>query len=136
MSRKRYIGSLIKWNLCILIIKNADNTIQLNSFQSLLRELQTTVTHQNDTVLQYLPHINALLERTVSVCKAAETTTNAPTQPLEKQENIHPGQTKELQWRFKKTAKSPGRKKSGLILRYRHRYNISQCKLEGGSSGA
>jgi hypothetical protein len=101
-----------------IILNNVDSTIQLNSFQSLLRELQTTVTHQNDTVLQYLPHINALLERAVSVCKAAETATNAPTQSLEKQETIHPGQTKELQWRFKQTAKCPGRKKSGLILRY------------------
>lgn len=107
---------------CIFIINNADNTIQLNSFQSLLRELQMTVTHQNDSVLQYLPHINALLERAVSVCKAAETTTSAPTQPLEKQENIHPGQTKELQWHFKQTAKTPGRKKSGLVLRYRHKH--------------
>ena len=99
------------------IFDNADSTIQLNSFQSLLRELQTTVTPQNDTVLQYLPHINALLERAVSVCKAAATTTNATIQPLGKQKTIHPGQTKELQWCFKQTAKSPGRKRSGLVLR-------------------
>lgn len=101
---------------------NADSTIQLNSFHSLVRELQTTVTPHNDTVLQYLPHINALLERAVSVCKAAATT-NTTTQPLEKQETIHPGQTKELQWRFKQTAKSPGRKRSGLILRYADTHN-------------
>ena len=86
-------------------------------FQSHLRDLQTAVTHQNDTVLQYLPHINALLERAVSVCRAAETTTTTTTQPLEKQETIYPGQTKELQWHFKQTAKSPGRKRRGLVLR-------------------
>ena len=103
--------------MSICTFDNVDSTIQLKSFQSLLREFQTTVTPQNDTVLQYLPHINELLERAVSVCKAAATTTNATIQPLEKQETIHPGQTKELQWRFKQTAKSPGRKRSGLVLR-------------------
>ena len=96
---------------CILHI---DGTLQLNSFQSHLRELQNRVTHQNATVIPYLPHINALLER---VCKAAETTSNVAIQPLEKQENILPGKTNELQWRFRKTAKSPGRKKTGLVLR-------------------
>ena len=98
------------------MLYNTDNTIQLASFQHLLRELQFKVTLQSDAVLPYLPHINALLQRAVSVCIAAENTTNATTQLLEKQETIHPGQTKELQWRFKQTAKSPGR--SGLVLRY------------------
>ena len=97
------------------IFDNVDGTVQLNSFQSLSREIQTTVTPQNDTVLQFLPHINALLERAVSVCKAAATTTNATIQPLEKQETIHPGQTGELQWCFKQRAKSPGKKRVGLF---------------------
>ena len=79
--------------------------------------IQTTVTPQNDTDLQYLPHINVLLKRSVSVCKAAATTTNATIQPLEKQVTIHPGQAKELQWRFKQTARSPGKKRSGLVFR-------------------
>ena len=67
-------------------------------------------------MLQVLPHVNALLERAVSVFKAT-TTTNTTPQPLEKRETIYPGQTNALQWHFKQTAKPPGRKKSGLVLK-------------------
>ena len=48
-------------------------------------------------MLQVLPHVNALLERAVSVFKAT-TTTNTTPQPLEKRETIYPGQTNALQW--------------------------------------
>ena len=65
---------------------------------------------------EFLPHVNALLERAVSVCKATITTNTTP-RPLEKRETIHPGQTNALQWHFKQTAKTPGRKKSGLVLK-------------------
>ena len=97
-----------------------DNTVQLNCFYSLTSELQTRIIHNNTAVLQFLPHINALLERAVSVCRAAEDpeSTTSDTQPLVKKDNIAPGETKELQWRFRRTTKPPGRKKSGLVLRY------------------
>ena len=84
----------------------------------MLRNLQAKVTPQNDALMQYLPHINALLERAVTLCKAAETSTPVAIQTLKKQDNIPPGKTNDLQWRFKKTAKSPGRKRTGLVLRY------------------
>lgn len=97
----------------------SDFTLQLNSFQSLIGELQSSVTYENAPVLDFLPHINALLERAVSVCKAAKITErNDGGQPLIKKEVIAPGEMKELQWRFKATAKPPGRKKGGLVLRY------------------
>ena len=70
-------------------------------------------------MLQVLPHVNALLERAVSVFKAT-TTTNTTPQPLEKRETIYPGQTNALQClHFKQTAKQfiHGRKKSGLVLK-------------------
>lgn len=85
----------------------------------LTSDLQARVTHENTPVLQYLPHINALLERALSVCKAAEDSeSSVDVQPLVTKENLAPGENKELQWRFKKTTKPPGRKKSGLVLRY------------------
>lgn len=49
--------------------------------------------------------------------------TDNPIQVLVKKENIAPGETKELQWRFKKTTKTPGRKKRGLVLRYTNKYH-------------
>ena len=97
---------------------HVDHTLQLNSFERLMRELQTSVTHDNAAVFQYLPHINALLERALSVCRAAKDTDITGTLPLERKENIAPGERKELQWRFQKTTKPPGRKKSGQIFRY------------------
>lgn len=50
---------------------HADYTLQLNSFRSLIRDLQSNVTYNNTPVLEFLPHINALLERAMSVCRAA-----------------------------------------------------------------
>lgn len=96
-----------------------DFTLQLNSFQSLIRDLQSSVTYDNAPVLEFLPHVNALLERAVSVCRAAMNmeTIDAGAQPLMKKENLAPGEMKELQWRFRATAKTPGRKRSGLVLR-------------------
>ncbi len=92
----------------------------MNCFNNFMRELQASITHENVPVLQYLPHINALLERAVTVCRVAEeeTTTTSGIQALVKKEKIAPGENKELQWRFRQTTKPPGRKKCGLVLRY------------------
>ncbi len=92
-----------------------------------MRELQTSVTHDNTPLLQYLPHINALLERAVAVCRGAMNVNSTSVLPLEKKENIAPGETKELQWRFQRTSKVPGRKKSGLVLKYCN--TISNCSV-------
>ena len=54
----------------------------------------------------------------VSTCKAAQTTEpTTPEQVLEVKEFIPSGKNCEHQWRFKQTSKTPGRKKSGLVLR-------------------
>ena len=96
-----------------------DFTLQLNSFKSLISELQSRVTPEDPPVLDFLPHINTLLERAVSVCRAAtDTEISDAKQPLIKKEAIAPGEKKELQWRFKPTAKPPGRKKGGQVLKY------------------
>ena len=84
----------------------------LFSFQSLIGELQSSVCHDNTTVLEFLPHINALLENAVSVCKAAMNTVQSSNiiLPLIKKEAIAPGETKELQWRLKATSEILGAK--------------------------
>ena len=82
-------------------------------------ELQEQVTQQNEAVLPYLKHINALLQQAVTTCKAAlNTELPSHKQALTVKEYIAPGKNYEHQWRFKQTSKTPGRKKSGLILRF------------------
>ena len=62
--------------------------------------------------------MNALLHRAVVVCKAAgKVGPPTPAEALVKTEDIAPGKNCEHQWRFKKTVRSPGRKKSGIVLR-------------------
>ena len=82
-------------------------------------ELQEQVTQQNEAVLPFIKHINALLQQAVTTCKAAQHT-QPPSykQSLLVKESIPPGKNCEHQWRFKQTSKTPGRKKSGLILRF------------------
>lgn len=103
----------------IFFIFSLDHTIQLTTFGSLMQELQQTVNPDNADVLPYLPHINALLLRTVTVCRVAEKSTSRE-QHLSAKDVIPPGKTIDLQWRFKQTAKTPGRKKNGLIFRCMH----------------
>ena len=83
-----------------------------------MQELQCHVTPENTQVLPFLDHINSLLHQALVTCKA--TTQVKPStvgHPLVQKENIAPGKSVEHQWRFKKTAKSPGRKKHGIVLR-------------------
>ncbi len=104
--------------LIIHLIKPVDHTIQFNTFQGLIRELQEQVTLQNVAVLPYIKHINALLQQAVATCKAAEITEPPSSKKvLVIKDNIPPGKNCELQWRFKQTTKTPGRKRTGLVLR-------------------
>ena len=82
-------------------------------------ELKEQVTKNNEAVLPYLKHVNALLQQAVTTCKAA-LSTELPShkQTLPVKESIAPGKNCELQWRFKQTSKTPGRKRAGLVLRF------------------
>ena len=93
--------------LCLSI----DNSLMLKSFKSPMRELQTAVRLDNPVAVSST--INAL-ERAVAVCRGAMNAISMATLPLEK--SFAPRETKQLQWQFKKTAKAPGRKKSGQCL--------------------
>ena len=80
------------------------------------------VTSHKEQVKPYLNHINALLANAILKCKAAigETSTKPTTipEPFSNKQNIAPGKNSEHQWRFQKTARTPGRKKSACTLRY------------------
>ena len=92
---------------------HADSATKLKTFNSLILELQRQVPTEDPSVLD---HINALLHNAVLSCKAAKATTATAT-TFETKEKINPGQKMELQWRFTKTTRSPGRKKKGQVFR-------------------
>ena len=79
------------------------------------------VTSHKKQLKPYLGHINSLLTNAVLKCKAAiEKAPVKPTgtpEPFANKENIAPGKKSEHQWRFEKTTKTPGRKKSKHPLR-------------------
>lgn len=79
------------------------------------------VSSHKEQVKPYLKHINALLTNAILKCKAAiaETCTKptAIPEPFSNKQNIAPGTNSERQWRFQKTMKTPGRKKSSCTLR-------------------
>ena len=96
-----------------------DHTIQLNTFNDLIRQLQMQVTPQNAAVLPYIEHINALLQKAVVTCKAAKKTEPPSSQQvLLNKEFIAPGKNSDHQWRFKQTSKTPGRKRNGSTLKF------------------
>lgn len=92
----------------------ADSAAKLKTFDSLILELQKRVPGDDPAILD---HINALLHNAVLACKAADVTKAHTTESFESKDNIKPGQKMELQWRFTKTTKSPGRKKKGQVFR-------------------
>ena len=79
-----------------------------------MRDLQNRITKQ--AVLPYIQRVNSLLQQAVSTCEAAQMT--KPPESMEVKESVASGKKSEHQWRFKPTCKAPGRKKSGLVLRY------------------
>ena len=87
-----------------------DHSVQLQTFNSLQKDLQSFITPKNDQILPFLSLVNALLHLAVSTCKAA-IQTSEPLQDLGEKENIPPRKSLEHQCRFIKTCKSPGRKK-------------------------
>ena len=75
----------------LLYLSSTDYTIQLNTFNCHLRELQAHVTSSNYSVLP-ISHVNALLHRAVVVCKAAgKVSSPTPAEALVKTEDIAPG---------------------------------------------
>ena len=96
---------------------NTDPASQLNTFDSLIHELQQTVTVDNKSIHPSLPHINALLLQAVLTTRAVATSQVQPGLAFNG-EKVAPGKRLTPQWRFQKTTKDPGRKKKGLIFRY------------------
>ena len=96
-----------------------DPSFQLKTFDSLVRELQTTITSDNKDIHPLLPHINALLQNAVLTTRAVASSDIMPSTAFNR-EKIAPGKNLEHQWRFHKTTKEPGRKRKGLVLRYSH----------------
>ena len=93
-----------------------DPTMKIKAFKSLIAELEEFVAH--DKKADHINHINAHLYNAVlsrRAMKSANLTNTCPS--FASKENIAPDQKIEPQWRFKKSLKKPGRKKSGLVLR-------------------
>ena len=105
----------------MLFTSYTDHTMQLHTFNALVRDLQSHVTLANAQVLPFLGHINALLNRALVTCKAAaQVDSLTKGESLVKKEVMPAGKGFEHQWKFKKTVRPPGRKRRGLILRYMH----------------
>ena len=76
---------------------------------------------QNFTIVPFSRDKSHIMtpQQAVTMCKAAKNT-EPPShkQVLPVKETIPPGKNCDHQWRFKQTSKTPGRKKSGLTLRF------------------
>ena len=83
---------------------------QLHTFDSLICELQQTVTVDNKSIHPSLPHINALLQQAVLTTRAVAASQVQPGTAFNG-EKVAPGKNLTPQWRFQKTSKDPGRKK-------------------------
>ena len=81
-----------------------------------MTELLSFVSPTNTPVLDF---INIHLYDAVIACRAAQTTElQTEAESFVVKEKVQPGQKMEHQWRFKSTSKRPGRKSSGLVLKY------------------
>ena len=94
-----------------------DHSIQLQTFNTLQKALQSHINAKNHQIMPYLDHVNALLHQAVATCKAAVQVPKLP-EPLVKKENMPPGKSLDHQWKLVKTTKTPGIKKNGNVLRY------------------
>ena len=94
-----------------------DHSIQLQTYNTLQKDLQSHINANNNQIMPYIDHVNALLHQAVATCKAAVQVSKLP-EPLVKKENMPPGKSLDHQWKFVKTIKTPGRKKNGNVLRY------------------
>ena len=73
-----------------------NHSVQLQTFNSLQKDLPSFINTNNNQTLPYLNHINALLHQAVSTCKAAMKTSK-PVQELGEKENIPPKKSLEHQ---------------------------------------
>ena len=105
-----------------------DHSIQLQTFNTLQKDLQSQINTNDNQIMPYLDHVNALLHQAVATCKAATQVFKLP-EPLVKKENMPPGKSLDHQWRFVKTTKTPGRKKNGNVLRYSYYHRNQSSKI-------
>ena len=105
-----------------------DHSIQLQTFNILQKDLQSQINTNDNQIMPYLDHVNALLHQAVATCKAATQVFKLP-EPLVKKENMPPGKSLDHQWRFVKTTKTPGRKKNGNVLRYSYYHRNQSSKI-------
>ena len=94
-----------------------DPTLNLETFNSLICELQEAVTPENKNIHHLLLHINSLLQQAVLNIRAVASSQVQPAMSFDG-EKTAPGKNLEHQWRFHKTTRDPGRKKKGLVLGY------------------
>lgn len=74
---------------------------------ALLTELQVVI--QQQEVVACLPTVSAMLRSALLACKATQEL--RPAQEFQQKEKVAPGKKLDLQWRFRKIKKDPGRKK-------------------------
>ena len=86
-------------------------------FNAHILELQQLVTAQS-AAIPYLDHINSCLHNAILSCKAAVEAEKTPNAIFPTPEKIPATKKPDHQWRFKKTTKTPGHKRKGLILKY------------------
>ena len=90
-----------------------DSSIQLKTFHSHMRTLEDTITAENTAVHPYLAHTNSLMHNAVLTCKAAMSLDSSDVVGF-KGDNIAANKNLDHQWTFKKTTKTPGRKRKVL----------------------
>ena len=89
-------------------LSSTDYTIQLNTFNCHLRELQAHVSSSNHSLLPQSCECPAS-PSSIIICKAADKVSSpTPDETLVRTEDIAPGKNSDHQRRFKKTVKSPG----------------------------
>ena len=91
-----YVHVYILYSACLFtynyhyICTCTDPSIQLQTFQLYLKQLEETVTMENTFVHSFLPHINSLLHSAVLTCKAASSSNSMVPSTEFQGENIAP----------------------------------------------
>ena len=97
---------------------DSEDYVQLRKTQNLLKEINENVTQHAHQLVPYFQHINSLLTNVLLKCKLAVSEQTCPDiADFSNKQKIPPGKCNEHQPRFKKTTKTPGRKKNCSILR-------------------
>ena len=90
---------------------------QLRSAKALLVELNKELCDNHELSTPYLSHVNAHLQNAVLACRGAAGEIEEPPAFFNKA-FVAPGKKSELQWRFSKSAGTPGQKRKGNTLQY------------------